>query len=166
MTSKFNIFLILFSVCFLVFSIVGFAAITDTKSFVITGTVPAVCNLSINTQGSSTNNGYNISDLTSSLPQTTIANVTENCNNSNGYTVSLTSANTGTFHGQLKDPTSQNTLDYTIYYNGSPISSTNITTSNSAANISKNLGISYNTVSSLTPSTGYTDTLNFTISTN
>jgi hypothetical protein len=134
-----------------------------SASFVITGTVPSLCSISINTSGSSTNDGYNITDLTVSGSQTPIANVRENCNNSNGYTVSLSSANSGTYLGKLYDSSSGNSLNYTIYYNGSPLSSTVITNANNAADTSKNLSISYSSNSSLAPSSSYSDTLNFTI---
>ena len=112
--------------------------------------------------------GSNNLDLSSSPVDLQVASVREINNTSNGYTVTLSSANAG----QLKNGSSG--LAYTAKYNNVavnltvlPTTVTNAAPSNNVVNVVKPLTISYTGAAAKTMIAGtYSDTLTFTIAAN
>ena len=103
----------------------------------------------------------------------TIATITEFCNDADGYTVSVTSANgqaLGTNVGILQGGDHSENAEYTLKYDNSPVSllggTATVTNSNDktvAAGVSRSLKITYDESSSNLAADTYTDTLTFTI---
>lgn len=138
---------------------VAFSA--TTGNITLSGTVPAVTSISIAPVA-----GYNILDLTATQTNTPVANVTEANNTALGYTVTLSSGNSGLLkNGAL------GTLAYTCKYNGNsaalsstPVVVTTTSSQNNVVHTVKSLTISYTGISSDNLMQGtYSDTLTFTI---
>jgi len=95
----------------------------------------------------------------------TVATVTEICNSTSGYTVTVASANSGNLKGAISGNT--DAVAYTLYQNGSAVTlsssaATMLTASSKTTGTSQTLTINYAGNSSLAADT-YSDTLTFTI---
>ncbi len=138
-----------------------------TGSLIISGTVPQILEITVTAAAGSTT-----LDLTQNVSDMLIGDVVERSNVFAGYTVTITSANAGGGAPHFKGvtPSNTDTLDYTLKYNGSPVTfsggSSLISDVNSktiTTGTSKALNLSYNgTVDFLNADT-YSDTLTFTI---
>ena len=131
----------------------------------VQGIVAVACTISTSDAGAGT------LDLSSSKTDVTIANVTESCNDANGYSVSIATTN-GTTGGLL---VSQNVnganstdLSYSIKYDGSAVtissgSGTGATRSGFTASQTVALAVTYTSPGGGLPADTYTDTLTLTI---
>lgn len=145
---------------FLSFSSQSLAA--TTGSVTITGTVPFACSIVVQAEA-----GANISNLTTGATDLHVATVTENCNDPDGYTVTMSGTNSGNHTGLFIDSVSSDELAFTTKYNNVSVSSGTITDSNASSNgdVLKNVEISYAADTTLTASVSntYSETLNFEI---
>ncbi len=140
----------------------SFAALVG--SIVLQGIVPATTAITV--VGVSP---FNSLDLTTTQANLNIASITEQNNTALGYTVKLTSANSGL----LKNGT-LGQIAYTAKYNAVSVvlSTTPVTVTNQGpqltpVNVNKSMSISYTGVPSASLMQGnYTDTLTFTIASN
>lgn len=139
-----------------------FAQVTDSGSITLQGTVPALAQITVTPIA-----GFDSLDLTTSQSNLGVATVNEKSNVTTGYTVTLTSANNGSFVGL--DSGNGDTLAYSISYGGSTVTLTSgsatVTTASArtgAAGVDKTLAISY-TGAFLNADT-YQDTITLTIS--
>lgn len=140
----------------------AYAALTG--SLTISGAVAAATAIVVNQT-----TGYNSLDLSTTAVDQEVATVREINNTTNGYTVTLSSANAGL----LKNGT-LGSVTYTAKYNDTSVSLTvapvTITTgaaSNSVVNVLKPFEISFTGVAASTLMVGtYSDTLTFTIAAN
>jgi hypothetical protein len=145
----------------LALAIPSFADDPTPVSFTLKGSVSAVCSISVSTTTAS-----NLA-VTTKVTNSTIANITEKSNASNGYTVTLASAN----GWMLKGPAAN--LTYTLSYGGTAVDTTvaagvttpitNSSTTTASAGVTKALAISFDGASALLPSGDYTDTLTVAI---
>ena len=154
------------AVAMLAVALPGFSATTGT--LVLQGTVPGILEISVSALPAA-------SSLALETTQTNlaVANVTERSNRKAGYTVSLQSANAGSgssFFFKSADVANTDTLDYTLTYDGSPVSlvaGTALITDASArtpsAGVVKSLAISFAGAASYLNEDAYADTLTFTI---
>ena len=139
-----------------------------TGSVNLSGSIAQSCNISVSAQSIASN-----LDLTTTSSSTTVANVTENCNDKLGYKVTLTTQNgdtTGTFKGASSG--NNDTLNYTVTYNGAAqtfsgknVQVTNATARTAAGGVTKALAIAFTGTASLNADT-YTDTLTLTMTAN
>lgn len=142
-------------------SAVAFGA--TTGSITISGAVPGATAIVVNSQA-----GYNNLDLSASPVDLQVASVREINNTANGYSVTLTSTNSG----QLKN--GSNGISYTAKYNNVSVTLSSTPSvvstgapSNTIVNVVKPFTISYTGAASETMLAGtYSDTLTFTISAN
>jgi spore coat protein U-like protein len=122
--------------------------------------------------------GYNSLDLTVNVSDILIATVLERCNNKQGYTVTLESANgvaaavnTAHFRGVTENP---DTLTYSIRYEGNPVTFgttagvgralvTDSSIKTTGLGILKSLTVSYSGASVFLAPGTYSDTLRLTI---
>jgi hypothetical protein len=158
--------LLVAAVAILVSAIPAFAATTGTLT--LTGTVPAVLDISVAAQPAAAS-----LDLSVNQANLLIANVTERSNRKPGYTVSLQSSNAGagtSFFFKSADVLNVDTLTYTLTYGGTPISLvagsaliTDATAKTSGTGVTKDLRISYSGAASFLNEDSYSDTLTFTI---
>ncbi len=145
----------------------GAAQAATTGSVNLSGSVGQSCNITVSAQSIASS-----LDLTTTSAGTTVANVTETCNDKLGYNVSLATTN-GTTTGLFKGPSGNtDTLAYTVTYNGVAKTfssgSTNATTATArtaAGGVTKALAIAFTGSSSLNADT-YTDTLTLTMTAN
>jgi hypothetical protein len=139
----------------------------NAVNIAVTSTVSDACNL---LTSATSVNLYDLS--TAPLSNSTIATITESCNDAAGYTVSLTSTNAGTGGSLLymKGSSSGNTdqIDYTLTYNGSTVSFTagsgaltNASTATNSTGSAKTLTIT--TAPGSYRADSYTDTLVLTL---
>ncbi len=135
---------------------------SDTGSITLSGTVPALAEITITPIS-----GHDTLDLTTSQTDLAVATVNEKSNVTTGYTVTLDSANSGEFVGN--DSGNSDTLAYTISYDGSVVTlssgSATVTTASgrtAASGVDKTLAVSF-TGTFLNADT-YTDTITLTIS--
>lgn len=135
-----------------------------TGNITISGVVSAATAIVVNSVA-----GYNSLDLSTTASDQAVANVREINNTTNGYTVTLTSQNSGL----LKNGT-LGSVSYSAKYNGSsvslsstPVTITNGAASNSVVNVVKSFQISYTGTAASNLMVGtYSDTLTFTIAAN
>jgi len=154
----------LLAVAAVAFAGVAHAGTTGTVN--LSGTIGQSCNITVSAAG---NTGLN---LAANATATSVATVTEACNDKLGYNVTLVTTN-GTTTGLFKGPSGNNdTLAYTVTYNGAAKTfasgSTNITTATARTapgGVAKTLAISFTGNSSLNADT-YTDTLTLTMTAN
>ena len=154
------------SAAILLAAIPSFAATTGTLT--LTGTVPAVLDISVTAQPAAST-----LDLSATISGVSVASVTERSNRKPGYTVTLHSVNAGsgtTFLFKSADVTNTDSLAYTLTYGGSPVTLvsgsaliTDATAKTPAAGVTKDLQISYNGAASFLNQDSYSDTLTFTI---
>jgi len=144
---------------------ISFAA--TTGNLVISGTVPEILEVTVLAAGGST-----ALDLTQNITDLHIGDVVERSNVITGYTVTITSANasTGDPHFASNDAANTDTLDYTLKYDGSPITFTggsslisDINSKTATSGTSKALNLSYDGTVNFLNSDTYEDTLTFTI---
>lgn len=139
----------------------AFAALSG--SVTLSGAVPALCAIVVTPSAGA----IGILDISAGDTNRTIANVTETCNDPDGYTVTVTGTNSGNHTGKFVDTVSGAQQPFTISYNGSNVPVGGIVTSTSAPGIGliRPVQITYASNSSL-PSTNlftYGETLTFTI---
>lgn len=148
---------------------IGLITITNsfaatTGSITVTGAIPAATALVVTTVS-----GYNSLDLTTTATDQQVATVRELNNTTAGYTVSLTSANSG----QLTNGT-LGAVTYSAKYDGSsvtlsssPVSITSQGTQTTIVNTVKAFSVSFTGASADTLMVGnYSDVLTFTIAAN
>lgn len=141
--------------------IAGISLNAQAADITITGTVPIVCQISVAGTGNE-----DIADLTQAQTDLNVATVTENCNDPDGYTVTIDPTNTTDHTGKFVDSVSGDENPFTIKYNDVALSGTTITdTAGTANDVDKSVKISYAANSSLTGSVSntYAETLTFTI---
>src|SRR5271168_1214207 len=90
----------------------AFAA--STGQVTITGNVPITCNLLVQQEAGASS----IPDISAGHTNRHIATVTETCNSPDGYTVTMTGANSGDHTGMFVDNISTDSHPFTIKYNG------------------------------------------------
>jgi hypothetical protein len=138
-----------------------FAAPTGTVT--INGRVPAVCDVVVTPEAGS----QNIPDISLGDTDRIVATVNENCNNTNGYTMTLVGTNSADHTGLFVDSVSNDTHPFTITYDNVAAPAGGVVTDVNAAgiNLNKTVRISYPADATLTPSAGFTyaETLIFTI---
>ncbi len=134
-------------------------------SIVLQGIVALACTISTADAGAGT------LDLSASQSNLAIANVTEDCNDSNGYTITIATAN-GTTSGVLvsQDVNGANATDlnYSISYDGSAVSLTGgsgTAASRTSFTLPQTvpLAVSYTIPAGGLPADTYADTLTLTI---
>ncbi len=134
-------------------------------SIVLQGIVALTCTISAADAGAGT------LDLSANQSNLTIANVTEDCNDSNGYTITIATAN-GTTSGVLvsQDVNGVNATDlsYSITYDGSAVSLTGgsgTAASRTSFTLPQTvaLAITYTIPGGGLPADTYTDTLTLTV---
>ncbi|MET0154797.1 MAG: hypothetical protein ABW189_01660 [Rickettsiales bacterium] len=135
-----------------------------TGSVTITGSVPVACDIVVQTESGATG----IADLSLGDTDRLVATVTEDCNDPDGYTVSLAGSNSGNHTGKFVDSVSADELNFTVKYNGVQTASGGVVTdSNAPANAAqKPVRITYAADPTLTGAVGntYQETLTFSIS--
>ena len=138
-----------------------------TGSVNLSGSIGQSCNLTVVAQSIAST-----LDLTATTAGTTVANVTENCNDKLGYNVSLATTN-GTTTGLFKGPSGNtDTLAYSVTYNGvaktftsGSVNATTATARTAPGGVVKALAIAFTGTSTLNADT-YTDTLTLTMTAN
>lgn len=91
----------------------GWAASSPTGDVTIRAQVPLDCNIAIEDKP-----GTLIDDLSAGATNLLVAEVTEVCNDPDGYVVSVESGRTGLHKGEFFEPTLSATHEFDIYYNG------------------------------------------------
>ncbi len=143
----------------------SFAA--TTGNLIISGTVPVILDVAVLAAAGSTS-----LDLTKNETDLHIGDVVERSNVITGYTVTVSSANasTGAPHFKGADPSNTDTLDYTLKFDGSPITFTggsalisDVTSKTATLGSTKALNLSYDGTSDFLNADSYSDTLTFTI---
>jgi hypothetical protein len=145
-------------------SLSGQALGATSGSVVLSGVVPA--ETSITASGLA---GYNSLDLSTTAQDLAVISVREINNTTNGYTVKMSSLNSGS----LKNGT-LGSVGYTAKYNGTavtlssnPVTVTNSGSTTTPVNVAKNFTISYTGADLTTLMQGsYTDTLTFSVTAN
>ena len=144
---------------------ISFAA--TTGNLIISGTVPEILEVTVLAAAGST-----ALDLTQNITDLHIGDVVERSNVIVGYTVTVSSANaaTGDPHFKGDDPSNTDTLDYTLKYDGSPITFTggsallsDVSSKTATLGSSKSLNLSYDGSVNFLNADSYQDTLTFTI---
>lgn len=92
----------------------GWAASSPSGNVTIQAKVPLDCNILIENKS-----GILIDDLSEGASDLLVAEVTEVCNDPDGYVVSVESARTGLHKGEFLEPTLNAKHEFDIYYNGS-----------------------------------------------
>lgn len=154
--------IVLVSVYTLLMGVTGRAA--TTGSLVLSGSVPVTTSIAVSAAGSASS-----LDLSTTQSDLQVATVVETCNSTGGYTVTLSSANSGA----LKNG-NYGSVSYTAKYNGSSVSLTSsgttvtsVSSPSSTVNTSKPLTISYTGQSAGQMFAGaYTDTITLSITAN
>ncbi len=133
----------------------------SSGSVTITGKVPVACDISV----ASAAGASNIANLALGDTNRLVATVTENCNDPNGYSVSIAGTNSSSYTGLFKDSVSNATQAFSVSYNGSSVSSATLTDVTAPANVAKDVRITYPANANLTGTVGFTyaETLTFTI---
>lgn len=127
----------------------------------LTGAVPMVCDITVTPEAGASN----IDDISAGDTDRTIATVNENCNDPDGYTVTVAGTNSGNHTGVFREPGGDE-HPFNLKYGGNPVSSGTVTNANAPGiNLDKQVMISYGTDPTLTPTAGYqyTETLTFTV---
>lgn len=86
---------------------------STTGTVNVNGSVALVCSLSVSSSGATTT----FSNMTQGTSNTLLGTITEICNDSNGYKVTLTTTNNENFKGA----TSSTLIPYSLTYNGSSV---------------------------------------------
>jgi hypothetical protein len=143
---------------------VSIAAAAPTGQVTITGNVPVTCDLLVQQEA----DAISIPDISAGHANRHIATVTETCNSPDGYTVTLTGANSGDHTGMFVDRVSTDSHPFTISYDGVAVSPGGIVTDSTtlAFGLQKNVDITYPADETLTGTVAdtYEETLTFTIS--
>jgi hypothetical protein len=149
-------------ICLMFLSSTAMAA--TTGAITLSGVIPKIVSIVV-----SPVSGYSALDLTTTTNNLTVANVQELSNVQTGYTVTLSSVNSGL----LKNGSVQS-VGYTAKYNGvacslttQPVTITSTSSATGVINVTKPFTVSYTgtPAASLVDGT-YSDTLTFTISAN
>jgi hypothetical protein len=94
------------------------AANNNTVTITVNSTVAQDCAVTLDAGG--TNETYNFPDLTAGANNVQVGTVTEKCNNSSGYKVTLTSANKSNLLGS----STGSKIAYTLTYGGAAVNRT------------------------------------------
>jgi hypothetical protein len=152
----------------LCFSLSLHAATTGT--LLLTGTEPAILTITVTTNPAAVSLALN-TNVTNLL----VGTVTEQSNDTAGYTVTLSSANALALPSAvafLKSTTTADTLPYTIQYSGAAVTFpgtgaaatiSNVTAKTGASGITNNITVSFSGASANLGAAIYTDTLTFSI---
>ena len=137
------------------------SALASSGSLTIAGKVPLSCNIAV----TPTSDASHIADLSQGNAGLLVATVSENCNDPNGYSVSIAGANSASFTGLFKDTASHAALPFSVTYDGATVSSATVTNALAPANTAKDVRIAYAATANLSGSAGYTyaETLIFAI---
>lgn len=150
---------------YLLFLFFATSALAATSGLItIQGVVPKVVAVTVTGVAP-----FNALDLTTTQTNLPVANINEQSNDTNGYTVTASSANAG----QLKNG-AVGSIAYTARYNAvsfaltvTPVAITTVAISAAVVNVTKSLTISYTGTPSASNMSGtYSDTLTFTIAAN
>lgn len=140
------------------------ALAAPTGQVTITGNVPILCDLLVQQESGAAN----IPDISAGHDGRHIATVTETCNSPDGYTVTVTGANSGDHTGMFVDNVSTDSHPFTVTYDGVPVAPGGIVTDSAtlAFGLQKNVDITYPADDTLTGTVAdtYEETLTFTIS--
>jgi hypothetical protein len=145
----------------------GPASAANNNSVVITvnSTVAQDCAVTLDSGG--TNETYNFPDLTAGANNVQVGTVTERCNNSTGYKVTLTSANKSNLLGSSTGAK----IAYTLTYGGAAVNLTsgsatvtNATTKTATGGVTDAVLITF--AGGFLVADTYSDTLTFTMSAN
>lgn len=132
----------------------------ESGSITLTAAVPVNCSISV------TENTTNIENLSLGQTNLQIGSITENCNDPDGYSVTIEGSNSSSHTGKFIDTISGAQQSFTLAYNNQTVSSSIITNSNGASSPDpKAVTISFPPNPNLTGSVSntYTETLTFTI---
>jgi hypothetical protein len=140
----------------------AFAA--PTGQVTITGNVPIACDLIVQQEAGASS----IPDISAGHVDRHIATVTETCNSPDGYTVTMTGANSGDHTGMFVDNVSTDSHPFTIKYNGVSVPPGGVVTDSTLTvfGVQKPVDITYPADETLTGTVAdtYEETLTFTIS--
>lgn len=133
---------------------------TTTGVLVLDGAVGRVCSLGLNASGATTF----FANLDQGASNTLVGTIVETCNDPNGYTVTLTTANNASFKGAAAGKL----VPYTLTYNGAPVSfSGGTATITPSGSRTTGTGVSKGLNLSISPGTympdNYSDTLTITM---
>ena len=144
----------------------GVALAQSSGTLTIQGTVAAIANITVSPQ-----TGYNTLNIAGGVANQNVANITEQCNDKNGYTVTMTSLNAGASGSSLflKDTgAGTDTVPYSLTYNSVAVSfssgSATLTSASAKtvqAGVVKALAVTI--AASWVNAATYADTLTFTI---
>ncbi len=139
----------------------AFAA--PTGQVTITGNVPVACDLLVQQEAGASS----IPDISAGHVDRHIATVTETCNSPDGYTVTMTGANSGDHTGMFVDNISTDSHPFTVKYNGVSVPPGGVVTDSTLTvfGVQKNVDITYPADETLTGTVAdtYEETLTFTI---
>ncbi|MBI3561667.1 MAG: hypothetical protein HY080_08135 [Gammaproteobacteria bacterium] len=143
---------------------VPLATAATTGQVTITGNVPIACDLLVQQEAGADN----IPDISAGHTNRHVATVTETCNSPDGYTVTLTGANSSDHTGMFVDIVSTDSHPFTISYNGISVPPGGLVTDSTVPTfgVQKNVDITYPADETLsgTVTNTYEETLTFTIS--
>jgi len=135
----------------------------STGQVTITGNVPVACDLLVQQEAGASS----IPDISAGHNGRHIATVTETCNSPDGYTVTVTGANSGDHTGMFVDNISTDSHPFTVKYNGVPIPPGGVVTDSTITvfGVQKPVDITYPADETLTGTVAdtYEETLTFTI---
>lgn len=142
---------------------VPLAVAAPTGQVTITGNVPIVCDLLVQQEAGAAS----IPDISAGHTNRHVATVIETCNSPDGYTVTVTGANSGDHSGMFVDTVSTDSHPFTIHYNGISVSPGGIVTDSIAPafDVQKRVDITYPADETLigTVTDSYEETLTFTM---
>jgi len=142
---------------------ISLAEAAPTGQVTITGNVPIACDLLVQQEAGAAS----IPDISVGHANRHIATVTETCNSPDGYTVTVTGANTGDHNGMFIDPVSTDSHPFTVDYNGVPVSPGGVVTDSVVPvfGLQKSVDITYPADETLngTVTDSYEETLIFTM---
>ena len=154
-----NLFSLLTAACTMSMAMAG-----TTGEVRVTGSVPILCELSVQQEPGA----VNISDISAGHTDRHVATVTESCNSPSGYAVTVSAANTSDHTGKFVDAVSNDTHPFTITYDGVPVNPGGVVTDSPSLTFGakKSVHVTYPSDPTLTGSIGdtYEETLTFTIS--
>ncbi len=144
------------------------AQAATSENLNLSGSVASILSIAVSANATASGLG-----LTSSTAGSDIGVVTETCNDADGYTVSVTSANGVTqsaANGVLIGGSHSETLSYSLTYNSSAVTFvngvgevTNVNEKTAAGGVAKTVQIIYDPTSSNLAADSYSDTLTFSI---
>ncbi len=160
MKPKYKLLLIITTLFFI---IMPRAQAAQVGTVTITGAVPPTCDIVVTpTAGAS-----NIPDISIGATDKQVATVNENCNDPNGYTVTVAGTHSGNHTGLFVDSASSASLPFTISYNGAnaPVGGVVTNATVPGFNLNKTVAITYSANNTLASTSGFTyaETLTFTI---